>query len=50
MPDRTVFLLYRFLSQNGGKLPKQAREGEFVDVSDDEIELFEHVYDQVFAQ
>jgi Fic family protein len=50
MPDRTVFLLYRFLSQNGGKLPKRAREGEFADVSDDEIELFEHVYDQVFAQ
>ncbi|MGB4406435.1 MAG: hypothetical protein WBI82_06215 [Sphaerochaeta sp.] len=50
MPDRTVFLLYSFLSQNGGKLSKRAREGEGVDVSDDEIEHFKHVYDQVFAQ
>ncbi len=29
MPDRTFDLLFRFLRQNGGRLSKRAREGEF---------------------
>lgn len=49
MPDRTVFLLYGFLSQNGGRLSKRAREREFAELSEDEIEYFEKAYERFFA-
>ncbi len=49
MPDRTVFLLYSFLSQNRGSLSKRSRENEFIELSQDEIDHFEHVYEQLFA-
>lgn len=49
MPDRIVFLLYSFLSQNRGKLSKRAREKEFVKLSDTEIVQFENVYEQLFS-
>ncbi len=49
MPDRIVFLLYSFLSQNRGKLSKRARENEFVELSENEIAQFENLYEQLFA-
>lgn len=49
MPDKTVFLLYSFLSQNGGKLSKRSRENECIELSQDEINHFEIVYEQLFA-
>ena len=49
IPDRIVFLLYSFLSQNKGKFSKRALEKEFVMLSDNEIEQFEDLYEQLFA-
>lgn len=48
MPDSTVFLLYSFFSQNEGKLSKRARENEFLQLTEAEIEHFEDVYDKLF--
>ena len=49
MPDRIVFLLYIFLSQNRGKLSKRAQETEFNELSKNEIDQFESLYEQLFT-
>jgi hypothetical protein len=50
IPDRIVFLLYSFLSQNNGRLSKRAREREFSDVTEADINHFEKLYNQLFGQ
>jgi len=37
-----------FISQNDGKLSKRAREKEFLQLTEVEIEYFEDVYDKLF--
>lgn len=48
MPDRTIDLLFRFLHQNGGQLSKRAREREFAQLSDSEIEAAAAAYAEAF--
>lgn len=48
MPDRTADLLIRFLDQNNGKLSKRARQKEFVDLTDKEVEVFENKFAEIF--
>ncbi len=48
MPDRTVDLLFRFLNQNGGKLPSRGRAREFAELTDQEIPQIEQLYEDVF--
>jgi Fic family protein len=49
IPDRIVFILYSFLSQNNGRLSKRARKREFADVSEADINHFEKLYNQLFG-
>ena len=49
MPERTVDLLFRFLSQNGGTLSNRARAKEFAALTDDEVKRVEVIYDAAFA-
>ncbi len=49
MPDKIAFLLYRILSQHGGRLSKRAREHEFAELSEKDIEYFEDLYNQLFG-
>jgi Fic/DOC family len=49
MPDRTIDLLFRFLSQNGGRLSNRAREREFDALTDTEAARIERIYDDVFG-
>ncbi len=49
MPDRTIDLLFRFLRQNGGKLSKRAREGEFAKLTKPEVARVEAAYEASFA-
>ena len=48
MPDHLVNLLYRFLYQNEGRLSKRAKENEFSELSSDEIDNFEKLYEVIF--
>jgi hypothetical protein len=48
MPARTVDLLHRFLSQNGGRLSNRVRSSEFARLSDAEVERFERLYQECF--
>jgi hypothetical protein len=48
MPARTVQLLHRFLAQNGGRLSKRARTGEFAALTDDEVTAIEQLYGECF--
>ena len=48
MPGRTVNLLFRRLRQNGGHLSRQARDGEFKELTDEETERIEHLYAEFF--
>ena len=50
MPDRTADLLFRFLHQNGGRLSRRAREGEFEALTDEETERIERLYAEAFGQ
>jgi Fic family protein len=49
MTDKLVDLLIRFLSQNGGKLSKRAREKEFSKLTDREIKAIEQKYAEIFG-
>lgn len=49
MPDRLVQNLLMFIRQNGGKLSKRRREGEFAELTDDEVKCVETIYSEVFA-
>jgi Fic family protein len=48
MPDNMIALLVRFLSQNDGKLSKQAQNKEFKELNVDEIFQIEEKYVQLF--
>ncbi len=48
MPDRTADLLIRFLHQNDGKLSKRALDKEFAALTDDEVQVFENKFAEVF--
>lgn len=48
MPNHTLDLLIRFLTQNGGTLSKRAREKEFKDLTDQECQDLEEVYKEVW--
>lgn len=47
MPDRLLDLLFRFLSQNSGKLSKRARENEFAALTDEEAARIEIIYGEL---
>ena len=49
MPDPTVGLLIRFLTQNDGKLSKRGQNKEFSALTGDEIEVLESKYEEVFV-
>ncbi len=48
MPETRVTLLVRFLEQNEGKLSKRALDKEFTGLSQDEINLIEEKYQEIF--
>ena len=50
MPERTVDLLFRFLSQNDDTLSKRAREKEFSALTEEEIAQIEAIYADVFSK
>ncbi len=50
MPDTTIDLLFRFLKQNGGKLSKRGREGEFAKMTDSEVLAAEDAYTAAFEE
>ena len=50
LPDRLADLLFRFLQQNGGKLPHRARENEFAALTDQEVERIEAAYREAFGK
>jgi len=49
MPDRMADLLFRFLSQNGGRLSQRAREAEFRALTAPEVERVEEIYRKAFG-
>ena len=48
MPDKTVALLIRFLEQHKGILSNRARTREFSALTNDEIQLIENQYQEIF--
>lgn len=49
MPDKLVNLLIRLLGQNNGKLSNRARDKEFNQLTDAEIQAIEQKYEDVFT-
>ena len=41
-------MLVRFLEQNGGILSKRARDKEFSELKDDEVEKIENIFQEIF--
>ncbi|MDP4266449.1 MAG: hypothetical protein Q8880_03325 [Bacteroidota bacterium] len=50
MPDKTVAMLIRFLEQNKGILSKRARDKEFSDLTDEEVNEVEVNYNLIMNQ
>jgi len=50
MPDNLVDLLIRFLSQNSGTLSKRAKACEFDKLTEQEVQVIEQRYAEVFGQ
>lgn len=48
MPEKTINLLTGFLDQNDGRLSKRARTREFEDLSPEEVERIEELYEECF--
>ena len=48
MPDKKTDLIIRFLRQNDGKLSRRARTGEFKKLTDDECEILERKFSEIF--
>jgi hypothetical protein len=48
MPERLIDLLFRFLSQNDGRLSQRARAREFAAMTDEEARTVEDIYDRAF--
>ena len=50
MPEGTIDLLFRFLSQNDGKLSSRARDKEFAALTDEEAAAIEAIYGEALGQ
>lgn len=50
MPDKMIALLVRFLEQSNGILSKRAKEKEFTNLTDEEIEKIEIEFNRVFSE
>ena len=50
MPERLIDLLFRFLSQNDGRLSQRARTQEFSQLTDEEARRVEAIYGQTFSE
>lgn len=50
MPERMIDLLFRFLSQNDGRLSRRARENEFRALTDEEAQRIENIYQDCFTR
>ena len=48
MPDKIVALLVRFLEQGKGKLSERAKNKEFKELKEDEVDLIENKYQEIF--
>jgi len=48
LPDTKVDLLIKFLNQNNGKLSKNKRQKEFVDITDEEVLSIEENFQSIF--
>jgi Fic family protein len=48
MPDKTVALLVRFLSQNDGLLSRKKRQSEFAALTDEDVKKIELKYKEIF--
>lgn len=48
MPDKLISLLVNFLEQNDGILSKRARENEFANLNDQEVQEVEKEFERVF--
>src|SRR6202035_3660629 len=48
MPERLIDLLFRFLSQNAGRLSQRARTQEFETLDDQEAQRVEAIYASAF--
>ena len=49
MPDKMIAILVRLLEQNDGKLSKRAKEKEFTDLRDVEIQNIENKFKEIFV-
>lgn len=49
MPNGTVDLLIRFIRQNHGRLSRRARNKEFVQLTEAEVQTIEGKYDEIFS-
>lgn len=49
MPEKLIALLVRFLEQNEGTLSKRAREKEFERLTNEEVQIIEQTYREIFA-
>ena len=49
MPERLIDLLFRFLSQNDGRLSQRARTQEFSELTDEEAQRVEATYARAFT-
>jgi len=50
MPDNMIALIVRFLTQNNGVLSKRAREMEFQELTNDEVQAIENKYSEMFSE
>ena len=48
MPNHTANLLISFLHQNDGKISNRARNKEFLALTDEEVQLFENKFKEIF--
>jgi hypothetical protein len=48
MPERLIDLLVRFLARNDGRLSQRARTKEFSELTDEEAQRVEAIYNQSF--
>jgi hypothetical protein len=48
MPERLIDLLFRFLSQNDGRVSQRARAQEFSELTDEEAQRVEAIYGEFF--
>lgn len=49
MPDKLINLLIRFLGQNDGKFSKRALDKEFSKLTEEEVQVIENRYEEIFS-